>query len=736
MFADYCRAGWKICAIDRGNKAPTYEGWQRRPIPESAADDIEGAGLLHALSGTCALDIDSIDLARPFLAERGVDLDALLNAPEAVRIHSGRRGRAKLLYRLKKPLRTIKPKNSGVEFRCATSTGTSVQDVLPPSVHPDTKKPYEWRYGSDPMLDADWRALPAIPSTLLNAWRQLLTEMPAEKLNGAAHPTEVQHSFASLATWLEHQDPNIDYDEWVKVGMKLHDATGGSEEGLNLWDDWSKGATRKRKNGMPVYEGRSSLRVHWVSFSSPKGKVVATVDNELPADADEFEIITKEAIASSIKADTEPKAADKRKEALAILNERLVYVLSSERYFDLKYHRIINSDNAIEHMFTALMPRKKGIRINPIKLLKDNGVRRVDKLGFHPGRGAIFNSNGYTFANNYINRLPAPLKPTAQEMEKFDWMFARIDDESFRHWLKQFYAHVVQHPGKKIRSVPLLWSEIEGNGKTMLVKKVPALLVGSEYSNDVNAAALNSDFSGHLLNAWHNHLSEFSVGNRAERNAIGGKLKAWVTDDFVQVRAMYSDAYTIPNVFFLTASSNDDAAIAVGAFDRRWGIHRMDSPALNSEETRWIFEGFLNTPRAAGVLRYIFLNYSLDGFDPSGNAPQTSAKLEMAQSSMPRDQELLLTLWEQKEEFFSKDVVLTSEVVSYIHKNAMTKPSATRVGKLLAKAPMNGVSRVFRVGNGTFRAVIMANKARWLGASGKELMDHIRGGDDEIDFLE
>ena len=34
-------------------------------------------------------------------------------------------------------------------------------------------------------------------------------------------------------------DPDIDYDDWVRVGQALHDAFEGSDEGLNLWDVWS-----------------------------------------------------------------------------------------------------------------------------------------------------------------------------------------------------------------------------------------------------------------------------------------------------------------------------------------------------------------------------------------------------------------------------------------------------------------------------------------------------------------
>ena len=54
-FAEYAAAGWRLCAIDRGRKSPTYDGWNTTPIPADAVPGLDGAGLLHALSGTCAV---------------------------------------------------------------------------------------------------------------------------------------------------------------------------------------------------------------------------------------------------------------------------------------------------------------------------------------------------------------------------------------------------------------------------------------------------------------------------------------------------------------------------------------------------------------------------------------------------------------------------------------------------------------------------------------------------------
>jgi hypothetical protein len=736
MFGIYVEHGWKICAIEPGNKGPSYAKWQKNPIPLEAADAIEGAGIIHTLSGTCAIDIDNMLLAKPFLAERGVDIDALLRDQKAVRIHSGRTNRAKLLYRLRKPLRTIKPKNSGIEFRCE-----GAQDVLPPTVHPDTKRPYEWRYG-EPML-GDWRELPPVPANLLGVWRELLTEHPPEE--APPEHTPGGHGLPELEHWIRGQDPNMDYDDWVKVGMKLHHATAGSQEGFDLWNNWSKTATRKQRTGpkvgSPVYEGAGKLKIHWVSFVSSKGKVVATVEHELPAEADEFETITPEAAAApsktqeAAKVDGE-KAAEKRKEALAILTERLVYVISAERYFDLKHHRIINSDNAIEHMFTSRMPRRKGVRINPVKLLKDVGAKQVDKLGFHPGRGAIFKADGSTFANNYINRLPEPIPPKPDEVEKIEWLFGRIDDPEYRQWLKQFYAHAVQRPGVKIKSIPLIWSEIQRNGKSTLVKAIPQLLVGAAYSADVSTALLNSDFNDYLLDAWHVNLSEFRAGTRTDRTANVAKLRAWITDDVIPMHPKGGRGYSFPNHFFMTASSNEDDAVPVDGLDERWGIHTLDVPKFTHEERKWIYHDYLLTDRAAPTLRHYFMNYTLAGFDASGSAPTTLAKREMVEASMPRDAELLYTLWEEKAEFFNREVVLVSEVVQFIHKNTPVRPSAKRVGKLLARPPIGGKAKVFRQGDKTYRAIILKNYSRWATATGAELIAHISGGEESIDMLE
>ncbi len=742
-FVDYAAHGWRLCIIDRGKKAPLYEDWNTpAKIAEAtaAAEGADGMGLCHADSGTCAIDIDNMTQARAWLAEHDVDLDSLLTAPDAVRIESGKPGRSKLLYRMRKPLRTIQPKGIGLEFRCATIDGLSMQDVLPPTVHPETRKPYKWVYGEE--LLGDWRKLPPVPAGILNVWRKQIAAQGDRPLVQGGGSNKALIALDRLEKLIfKNRDPNCEYLDWLKVGMQLHHEGNGSQEAFDIWKRWSMGATRRFSDSGPKgsYPGDDVLITHWHSFESREGKAVATGASliaEEVAEPEEFPEVDEKAAAA------DPDSTDKKlrevkakvtARAYAKLEERVVFVCSEERYFDTLRHRVIGSAGAVEDMFTWMMPKTKTGRVNPVKVLRESSTRRfIDYIGFHPGEGVIFEEGGDTFANQYRNRLPPPLEPTADELERIAWVFDRIDDTDFRDWLLDFYSHVVQFPGVKIKSAPLIWSDIQGNGKTTLMKMIPALLVGANYSREVTCALLNSDFNDYLLKAWHVNLTEFRAGTRGERQAITEKLKPLITDSTISLHPKGKAAYDMQNHVFVTATSNQDDAANVDNNDRRWAIHEMHAAKMTPSEVEYLYNDFLLTDRAAGVMRHYFLNRKIGNFNPNANAPETEARAAMIAASATSDIELLELCWEERSGIFEKDIVLTHEATTFVHKNTPSKPSAHRVGRLLARDPFNGHPIQFRVGQKSYRGVILFNKDIWKGTSGKAIMDHITG--DDIDL--
>lgn len=271
MISDYIAHGWKLCPIPLAKKGPVHPGWNllENALKEPPATE-SNAGLLHSLSGTCALDLDDMVLAREWLAERGISIDGLLNAPDSVQIVSGRKNSAKLLYSLPFPLPSKKVivtvngrRTVAFELRCASADGASTQDVLPPSIHPSGTR-YEWR--------GDWRNLPPLPESLLAVWSKMIEDTQRKLPEEMGSRPAVR--MAEVASALNCCDPSCDRKMWIELGMAVHDAAtavDALEEGFDIWNDWS--AKSKEK-----YPGPREMAAQWASFKAkPEGVTVATL---------------------------------------------------------------------------------------------------------------------------------------------------------------------------------------------------------------------------------------------------------------------------------------------------------------------------------------------------------------------------------------------------------------------------------------------------------------------------
>lgn len=56
------------------------------------------------------------------------------------------------------------------------------------------------------------------------------------------------------------------YEHWIRIGMAIHHASGGSDEGFALWHEWSARGES--------YDGIEDCRYHWSSFGGYGGRAV------------------------------------------------------------------------------------------------------------------------------------------------------------------------------------------------------------------------------------------------------------------------------------------------------------------------------------------------------------------------------------------------------------------------------------------------------------------------------
>lgn len=178
----YTTIGLALVPIPLGLKGPREAGWNEPhntiTTREEAHRKFSGVplnmGVLHSASHTATLDIDHPEWAAQALAAVGLSLDELLACPTRIRGKNGE----KPFYRLPDGVQFDRRSLAWPHPTEVMSNGRpklvtvlelragAVQDVLPPSIHPDTGRPYEWA-GTPPRTRAD---IPLLPPALQAIW--------------------------------------------------------------------------------------------------------------------------------------------------------------------------------------------------------------------------------------------------------------------------------------------------------------------------------------------------------------------------------------------------------------------------------------------------------------------------------------------------------------------------------------------------------------------------------------
>lgn len=256
-------AGYSIIPLAPGTKSPTLEKWTRYCKELPTHDDIvrwnqwQGANIgvcLGVASGIIAIDLDN-------------DVDGLIGKIEGLLpatpvAKTGKKGKT-LFYRYTGELsRGLSV--SGVRVVDILSSGR--QTVLPPSIHPDTGKPYEW-FGR-PLWEYKSSDLPAILNPTMQTIVGLFRPDPKPVIQTSQRfyfEETGQNDVAEALGFI----PADDYDTWYQIGMTLKDKFG--EAGFGLWDKWSQTCPQKYPLG-----GHVELRQKWDSFKGT-GLTIATL---------------------------------------------------------------------------------------------------------------------------------------------------------------------------------------------------------------------------------------------------------------------------------------------------------------------------------------------------------------------------------------------------------------------------------------------------------------------------
>ena len=169
--------GWYLVPVPAGTKGPRTPGWN---TIEKSIHDVDGAihwkenrhdnvGVLLAPSKLVVVDIDNIEETKIIFSSLGIDYNTIFDG--CPRLH-GKEDHDKAMFRAPdgidlKAYKLFWPnkddiKNTHAVFELRAGM---VQDVLPPSIHPDLHKPYEWDVEPTDKI-------PELPKQLLSLWQE------------------------------------------------------------------------------------------------------------------------------------------------------------------------------------------------------------------------------------------------------------------------------------------------------------------------------------------------------------------------------------------------------------------------------------------------------------------------------------------------------------------------------------------------------------------------------------
>lgn len=645
---EYLAIGWSLCRVRPGTKMPMGAEWQARPVAVPRAFTSTGIGLIHEHSRTCCLDVDDMPGAEGWLADRGIDLRELLQADDAVRIHSGRPGRAKLLYRLPLGLAALPTRKAVgpggamlLELRCA-----GAQDVLPPSVHPMTGKPYEWAGCGD------WRDAPELPADVLRIWETLGPRQPrtdTSATNGAA--TEIaeggrNNALASIAG-----------------AMRRKGASQGAIAAALLAQN-----AERCNPPLPEYEVRS------IAASVARYPPAPAIDS--PATGDLLQREQQRERARRI-GEGEPVPTPEVM-TLEQMQQQLVYISDGARVAVRgAVHTVLSLADFRLHAAASTMKVGDKYARTVNVWLSDEARITTHTLTFRPGAPEFTtNPDGADALNLWCARKRTTSAADASPfLEHVAYLVPQVDErERFLNWL----AHIEQCPGELPHTHYLMVTPMTGIGRNWLASLLARVWPGECRLGFDLVGMFTTGFNGPLscrTLVIVDELKSADTGYSATHHAQ--QLKSLLTAEVRTINPKFGRMHHEFNCARWLMLSQHLDALPLEKHDRRIIVVSNPTERHPPDYYRKLYALLDDSHFVAAVAQYL-ARRDLSGFNACEPAPLTDTKRSAVDACASDIERALVELREGS----SKTLMQARDVTDYLAECGLARP----VGRALSSA--------------------------------------------------
>lgn len=457
-----------------------------------------------------------------------------------------------------------------------------------------------------------------------------------------------------LVSFIPHTYMDQHYKDWLNIGMCLHQATQGSQEGLQIWDDMSQHA-KKYEIGVCADK--------WKTFNSNREGAVSTIGTL-------YHLAYQNGYTGKLGDILDALPDDKSielKSKIDLIEElkNWVYASGDMIFFNKEDGRRFSSEQI--RLYYSIVWEK-----DILKRLVGT-LSHVDYIRYVPGKPEVILEGKFKCLNAWRQ---SSVKPEPGNHIKFEEHLQYLFPHDWLH-IRNWCAWIAQHPEKR-NNWAVLISGGAGVGKTYIAT-VMQEIVGSQNFKTPSNMGLHEKFNLWCADTQLVVVNEVMGTNRRE---LTNALKTLLTEKVAPVRKMREDEDFRPMYFNMILLSNYSNAILIDDDDRRFGVFHTYS----AKRERSYYEELLNfddTVKNLPAIYHYLLNVDLSDYDHR-IAPQTSAKERLVEEGQSDNFDLYIDEFILNKKY---DIFSLSQVNDYLQNicsyeiNALVTPQ--RVAFLL-----------------------------------------------------
>jgi hypothetical protein len=318
-------------------------------------------------------------------------------------------------------------------------------------------------------------------------------------------------------------------------------------------------------------------------------------------------------------------------------------------------------------------PTKTTLCSVPKEWLEWPGRATASKMAYTPGEGEITKAGEY---NQWKGWGAKPVKGNIRPWKTLlDYIFKDTSPEH-RQWFEQWCAYPIQHPGTKLYTAVVFWSNAQGTGKT-LVGYTLGRIYGDNYK-EIGDRDLDSAFNAYATNRQFILADEITGSGGGEKRQLGNKLKGMITGQNIEVNQKYIPTYEIKDCINYLFTSNHCDVLFLEGKDRRYFVIEIQGEPLDAAWYTGTYDRWYRSPDGINALMHHLKNLDLTGFEPFRPAPMTEDKQIMIEDSRSEMSEWIHSCWGSGEVRGMHALMTTEELLMRANKQNWSKNALSR----------------------------------------------------------